>query len=282
MEPSRILVIEDDADTSEVLRFYFVQKGHDVRVATTGREGLAACRERLPDIILLDVRLPDIDGLEVCREVRGAARTQHIPVIFVSELSDTGKRLTALELGADDYVTKPFDIDELGLRVQNTLRRMQQESLTDPRSGLPAVRLVKEHIRKLMRAKGWSCLAVRINDFAGFSERYPYPAGDLVIRATARLIGDAINEAGCPDDFVGQAGEVFVIITTEERGPALRDALVERFNREIGMHYDFEDRQRGYMALRDGHGNERQVPLMSLSVKVVTDQNDPADIREII
>ncbi len=282
MEPSRILVIEDDPDTSEVLRFYFVQKGHEVRVAPSGRQGLNACRERLPDLILLDVHLPDLNGLEVCQEVRKAARTQHIPVIFVSEVSDQNSRLRALELGADDYVVKPFDIDELGLRVTNTLRRVQQESLTDPRSGLPAERLVKEQIRRLMRSKGWACLAVRINEFAQFSERYPYPAGDLVIRSTARLIGTVVNEAGAPDDFVGQTGEVFVIVTSEERGPGMRDALIERFNAEIGMHYDFADRQRGYMLLKDKDGVERQVPIMSLNVRVVTDKDDPADIREIL
>jgi len=282
MEPSRILVIEDDPDTSEVLRFYFAQKGHEVRVAASGRLGLAACRERLPDIILLDVRLPDLSGLEVCQELRKTARTQHIPVIFVSEISDHASRLQALELGADDYLTKPFDIDELSLRVMNTLRRVQQESLTDPRSGLPAARLVKEQIRRLMRAKGWACLAVRINEFNRFSERYPYPAGDLVIRSTASQIGAVTNEVGTPDDFVGQAGEVFVIITTEERGPALRDALAQRFQREIGMHYDFADRQRGYMLLKDKDGVEQQVPLMSLNIRMVTDKDDPADIREII
>ncbi len=282
MEASRILVIEDDPDTSEVLRFFFVQKGHDVRVAATGRQGLNACRERLPDLILLDVRLPDINGLEVCQEVRGGARTQHIPVIFISEINDQASRLRALELGADDYVTKPFDLDELGLRVQNTIRRMQMESLTDPRSGLPAERLVKDQIRKLMRAKGWACLALRINEFGSFSEMYPYPAGDLVIRSVSRLIGNTVNELGSPDDFVGQSGEVFVIITGEERGPALRDALCERFNAEIGMHYDFMDRQRGFMVMRSPDGTERQVPLMSLGVKMVTDKDDPSDIREII
>lgn len=123
MEPSRILVIEDDPDTSEVLRFYFVQKGHEVRVAASGRQGLAACRERLPDIILLDVRLPDLSGLEVCQELRKTARTQHIPVIFVSEVSDHTSRLQALELGADDYVTKPFGAGELLARLRATLRR---------------------------------------------------------------------------------------------------------------------------------------------------------------
>ncbi len=282
MEANRILVIEDDPDTSEVLRYYFTRKGHDVRVALTGQAGLDACTERPPDLILLDVRLPDINGMDVCQSLRSGPRTAHIPVIFVSEVSDQNSRLRALELGADDYVTKPFDIDELGLRVKNTIVRMQMESLTDPRTGLPATKLIKEQIRKLMRAKGWACLVVRINEFGTFSEMYPYPAGDLVIRATGRLIGDAVNDLGAPDDFVGQAGEVWVIITKEEHGLALRDGLLARFAQEVGMHYDFGDRQRGYLLVPDGKGGERQAPLMSLTIKFVTDKDDPADIRDIV
>jgi PleD family two-component response regulator len=280
-EGSRILIVEDDSDTAGVLRYYFSEKGYEVQVVAGGRGALAACRERLPDLILLDVRLPDMSGLEVCAQLRAGGRTRHIPIMFISEVSDQASRLRALELGADDYVTKPFDLDELGLRVQNTLRRMQQESLTDPRSGLPAERLVKEQIRRLMRAEGWACLGVRINQFNDFAERYPYPAGELVIRSAARLIGQVVDELGTPEDFVGQAGEVFVVITSAERGPALRDALIARFDQEIALHYDFADRQRGHLIVRDASG-ERQVPLMSLAVKLVTAQDNPGDIREII
>jgi rRNA processing protein Gar1 len=111
---------------------------------------------------------------------------------------------------------------------------------------------------------------------------YPYPAGDLVIRAAAHLITTAVNEIGTPDDFVGQVGEVFVVITTRDRGASLRDVLVERFGAEIAMHYDFQDRQRGYMLVRGPGGQERRAPLMSLAVKLVTDENDPGDIRDII
>jgi DNA-binding response OmpR family regulator len=279
---SRLLIIEDDPDTAEVLRFYFTQKAYEVRAAGTGREGLESCRERLPDLVLLDLRLPDMPGLEVCQALRAGARTGHIPIIIISQVGDQATRLRALELGADDYLVKPFDMDELGLRVSNTLRRMQQESLTDPRSGLPAERLCKEHIRKLMRAKDWACLGLHINEFSTFAEMYPYPAGDLVIRAAARLITDTVNEIGTSDDFVGQTGEVFVVITTRDRGTPLRDALIQRFGAEIAMHYDFQDRQRGYMLVRGPGGQERQAPLMSLAVKLVTDENDPGDIRDII
>lgn len=275
----RILVVDDELPIRRFLRASLTAHDYGVLEAENGEAALTAVAAQHPDVVILDLGLPDLDGIEVTRRLR---EWTHIPIIILSVRGAEGDKIAALDAGADDYVTKPFDIDELGLRVMNTLRRVQQESLTDPRSGLPAARLVKEQIRRLMRAKGWACLAVRINEFNRFSERYPYPAGDLVIRGTARQIGAVVNEAGTPDDFVGQAGEVFVIITTEERGPALRDALAQRFAQEIGMHYDFADRQRGYMLLKDKDGVEQQVPLMSLNIRMVTDKDDPADIREII
>jgi CheY-like chemotaxis protein len=267
MEASRILIIEDDPDTSDVLRYYFDKKGYGVQVTSTGRLGLAACREHAPDLILLDLHLPDMNGLDVCRTVRGTARTSHVPIMIVSELTDQTSRLKALELGADDYVTKPFDLDELGLRVQNTLRRVQQESLTDPRSGLPAERLVKEQIRRLMRTSGWACLAIRLRGFDTFSELYPYPASELVIRSVARLITDAVDALGGEDDFVGQVGEAFVVITHAHQAEPLRAVLAARFEQEIGAHNTFADRQRGYLLVPDGSGGERQAPWMALTVK---------------
>ncbi len=138
MSKGRILVVEDDLDISNMLRIYFDSQGYEVLVAARGGEALDLCRRKLPEAVVLDINLPDIDGYEVCKQLRNNLRTSHIPIIFLTQKDERSDRITGLELGADDYITKPFDIEELKLRVQNALRRVRHESLTNPTTGLPS------------------------------------------------------------------------------------------------------------------------------------------------
>jgi DNA-binding response OmpR family regulator len=142
MGKARLLVVEDDNDISNMLKIYFTGLDYDVDVAPRGLEALEKTRQVLPHLIVLDIMLPDIDGYEVCRNLRKSTRTSHIPVIFLTQKDERSDKLQGLELGADDYITKPFDIEELKLRVQGAIRRSEREALTDPRSGLPAGRLI--------------------------------------------------------------------------------------------------------------------------------------------
>lgn len=144
-----LLIVEDDADISNVLKIYFTGLGFDVDVAWRGSDALEKTRQVLPHLIVLDIMLPDINGYEVCRTLRTNTRTSHIPVIFLTQKDERSDRLQGLELGADDYITKPFDIEELKLRVQGAIRRSERESLTDPRSGLPAGRMENTPLMRL-------------------------------------------------------------------------------------------------------------------------------------
>ena len=126
--------------------------------------------------------LPDIDGYEVCRRLRTSTRTSHIPIIFLTQKDERSDKLQGLELGADDYITKPFDIEELKLRVQNAIARAERESLTDPRSGLPAGRLIEDQLRNIIRRDDWVFMDLQINYFDAFREIYGFVAADDVIR----------------------------------------------------------------------------------------------------
>jgi PleD family two-component response regulator len=227
--------------------------------------------------------LPDIDGYEVCRSLRTNTRTSHIPVIFLTQKDERSDRLQGLELGADDYITKPFDIEELKLRVQGAIRRSERESLTDPRSGLPAGRLIEEQLRKIIRETDWAYLDLRLNYFGSFTDVYGFVAGDDVLRFTAMLIGEVLDELGTASDFVGHAGgDNFVIITQEKLAGPIRDRLKQRFAEEVQTHYNFMDRMQGFILAPKGDGQSEQVPLMRLAVGIVApSQSSFADIREI-
>jgi PleD family two-component response regulator len=283
MGRARLLVVEDDSDISNMLKIYFSGLGYDVDVAPRGREALEKTRQVLPHLIVLDIMLPDINGYEVCRSLRTSTRTSHIPVIFLTQKDERSDRLQGLELGADDYITKPFDIEELKLRVQGAIRRSEREALTDPRSGLPAGRLIEEQLRITIRQSGWAYLDVRINAFETFRDVYGFVAGDDVLRFAAMLMGEVVDEVGTPADFIGHAGgDNFIIITNEAAAPNIRDRMKARFAEEVLSHYNFMDRQQGFVLVPGSDGQMEQTPLMSLSIGIVTpSQQSFADIREI-
>jgi len=120
---ARILIVEDEQDIVDLLRFNLRQAGHDPEVATTGEEALSQIARARPDLVLLDLMLPDLPGTEICRRIKGDARTRHVPVIMVTARGEEVDRLVGFELGADDFVTKPFSVRELLLRVRAVLRR---------------------------------------------------------------------------------------------------------------------------------------------------------------
>ena len=116
---SKILIVEDDLDIAEMLNAYFRVQGYEVFTVNWGEDGVRAAQTVLPDLMILDIRLPDIDGYEVARRVRSDRRTSDIPIIFLTEKRERIDRLQGFEVGADDYITKPFDVQELRLRVRN-------------------------------------------------------------------------------------------------------------------------------------------------------------------
>jgi len=283
MGKGRLLVVEDDFDISNMLRIYFTSQGYEVVVAGRGGEALERCRQQLPNVIVLDIMLPDIDGYEVCQRLRTNLRTSHIPIIFLTQKDERSDRIAGLELGADDYITKPFDIEELRLRVQGAMRRAERESLTNPTTGLPSGRLNEEQLRLLMRKQDWGLLYIGIDGLEDFNNAYGFLAGEDVLRFVALLLGETVDAMGAPDDYIGHVGgDKFMVVTKSERTHALADALKSRFVSGILSHYSFIDRDRGYVIIKDPDGKDRKAPLMRMCVGLIrADSQEFTDIREI-
>jgi PleD family two-component response regulator len=283
MGKARLLIVEDDSDISNMLRIYFSSQGYEVDIAPRGSEALEKTRHVMPHLIILDIMLPDIDGYEVCRTLRTTTRTSHVPVIFLTQKDERSDRLQGLELGADDYITKPFDIEELKWRVQNAINRSERESLTEPQTGLPAGRLIEDQLRRVIRQKGWALLDMRLNYFDAFKDVYGFIAANDALRSTAILIGEVVDELGTPNDFIGHAGgDNFIIITTENAATAIRQRLKSRFSNEILTHYNFMDRQQGFIMAMNSAGQLEQNPLMTLGIGTISPSTSMfSDIREI-
>jgi len=284
MSKGRILVVDDDFDIANMLRIYFSGQGFEVQVAPRGGDALSMTRKQLPNLIMLDIMLPDMNGYDVCRELRTTTRTSHIPIIFLTQKDERSDRIAGLELGADDFVTKPFDIEELKLRVQNAIAAANRQTQIDSKSNLPTGRLIEDHLRTLIRGdRTWTYMDIKVNHFEDFSEVYGFVAADEVLRFMALLMGEIVDEMGTPDDYIGHPGrENFIVVTHAADPLRLQKRLSDRFDEEIKQHYSFIDRERGYILVPDDSDGEKQIDLMNLSVGAVsTATHDFSDIREI-
>jgi DNA-binding response OmpR family regulator len=281
MSKGRILVVEDDPDISQMLRLYFDSQGYEVLTVMRGNDALDVCRKKQPNVVVLDIMLPDMDGYDVCRELRGNLRTSHIPIIFLTQKDERSDKIAGLELGADDYITKPFDIEELKLRIQGAMRRAEATSLTDPTTALPSAKLIEEQLKILISRGDWAMLYIVINHIDAFTETQDIVARDDFLRFIAMNLNETVEASGTPNDFIGHtSGNDFMIVTAPATVDTIKQEFSRRFDQGVLTFYDFMTRERGHVVYTDRDGNQRQSPLMNLSMGVLTDADGPfPDIR---
>jgi len=265
MTEARVLVVEDNDEVAQMLVLFFGSRGLKVTVAVDGASALQRIRDALPTVILLDVGLPDYDGYELFKKFRQSARSRYIPVIFLTRRSRKSDRIAGLQMGADDFITKPFDLEELFLRVQNAVRRAERENLSDPRTGLPAGRVVREELAAARAAGNRAICEFTLRYSSEFRDLYGGLAGADLLRYTALLMNRVLNTIGAPDDFLGQLSEeTFVVITAPEHADLVRQSILERFNHDAAQHYAFGERVGSQVKVKDSSGQEQTLPLLDL------------------
>lgn len=266
MSRKRILVIEDDYDVAEMLLTYFETREYQIYHAENGLSGLEMARTHFPNLVLLDVMLPDIDGYEVCQQLRQNSLTKYIPVIFLSQRDNRADRVRGLELGADDYVTKPFDVEELQLRVMSCIRRATRTSLQEARTGLPTGPLVDDE-RQSRQGKDQNPAEIRlgIEGFDAYRDVYGFIAADEAFGFAGQCIQEVISRVGTQQDFIGVAENDFVIFTHASDPVAIETQIKDYFAESVKAFYSFVDVDQGGVILEPGTAQERLAPLMSFN-----------------
>jgi len=239
-----LLIVEDDLDVSEMLDAYFRVQGYDVLIANWGEDGVETCQAKRPDLVILDIRLPDIDGYEVATRLRENRRTSNIPIIFLTEKRSRSDKLYGLELGADDYITKPFDIQELRLRVRNSLKRSTLGLVSNPVTGLPEGSVVDKRLNDCLEEDTWAIMLVSLENLDSFRESYGFVASDDVLRAVSLMVQNVARRTGNLDDFVGHfSSSKFVVITTPELIAELGEHIQSRLEQSLDYFYPLRDRE---------------------------------------
>jgi two-component system, cell cycle response regulator len=250
-EPGRILVVDDNQDNIEIIATRLRFRGYEILEASDGAQALSQVRDHAPDLILLDVMLPDIDGYEISRRIKGSSDLPFIPIILVTARDSTQDKVQGLDAGADDYLTKPINFPELEARVRSMLRikRLQDElelknrelerlSISDGLTGLFNHRhiheLLAEEYERVERTK--DCMSVAMFDldrFKSVNDTHGHQAGDKVLVALADILRDTARDI---DRLARYGGEEFIALLPET---CIEDAavFVERVRREVSRHH---------------------------------------------
>src|SRR5438093_10832332 len=226
---ARVLVVEDDEATRSALRALLDDAGYLCDEASDGERAVAAMRDARFDLVLLDLGLPGMSGADVHRELRRDPRTRFMPIVFLTAHSDRQVKLAELEAGAEDFITKPYDADELLARVGAAVRRWSGLRAVNPLSGLPGNPTITEEIEsRLARGEDFALLYVDIDRFKEFNDHYGFTRGDLVIT----MLADVLTlVAGSEERFVGHiGGGDFGVPARPGEGAALAEGITRRFD----------------------------------------------------
>jgi DNA-binding response OmpR family regulator len=279
-----ILVVDDDADIRRFVEMNLRLEGYRVVTAADGAMALAMVATEVPDLVLLDVMMPGLDGIEVTRRLRADSRTSTLPVIMLTAKSMTADRVLGLTAGADDYIMKPFDTLELVARVRSTLRRNAEARAVSALTSLPGnVRIEDEIANRVASGEPFAVAYLDLDNFKAFNDAHGFLRGDQVILLLATALRRAVIGAES-STFVGHVGgDDFVLVCGPDEVERLSAAAVDYFDEHVTSLHDPDDVVRGGLEVVDRQGVLRKFPLVSVSVGIATSERRHFDdYREVV
>jgi CheY-like chemotaxis protein len=273
----QLLIVDDEPDIAELIAQQFREEGYVTTTVHNGTAALQIVRERQFDLVLLDLMLPDLDGFTVLGGLRARPETQLTPILLLSALNSPAEKVRGLQLGADDYITKPFSAAELSARLQAAMRRSEREGGANPSTRLPGnLAIERAMLQRIEQQIPFVVCYCDLDNFKAYNDAYGFLKGDAVIQRTAQVLVDAIRSHGNADDFVGHiGGDDFILISTPDRVDAVCGEIICRFDATAPLFYDLEARERGYITGVDRRGQPTSFPLLSLTIVVVSSAQRP-------
>ncbi len=270
----KILVVDDEEPIVQLIKLKLEGAGFEVQVAYDGEEALNQIEVARPDLVILDVMIPRIDGYTVCRKIRSSRETRDLPVIMLSAKTEEEDVVNGFDLGIDDYIRKPFHASEVVARVKAVLERAGRNIGTSPATGLPGSSAIAAELnRRIKENRLFASIYFDLNDFKSFNEAYGFQRADEAIKFTGRVIKEVVDTRTGQKGLVGHVGgDAFIAIVD----PALADSICQEviavFDSRVPELYNPEDRQLGYLVSKNRQGQEERKPLMSIAVAVVSNE----------
>jgi diguanylate cyclase (GGDEF)-like protein len=272
-----ILIADDDPDWRMILRTLLESGGFRVIEASDGKAALRMVQAQPPDLLILDYTMPSMDGPKTCQVLKQDLLLRHVPIIMLTARTDIHNRILGISSGADDYIIKPFEPEELLARVHMILRRTAQGLEANPLTRLPGnASIHKEIDARLATNVRFAVCYADLDRFKAFNDHYGFERGDQAIQHTANILLEAVKRRGNPEDFLGHiGGDDFVIVTTPELAEPICKSVIEQFDSTISQLYDEADRAQGCLIHMDRQGTPFKVGFLTISIAVVTNSKCP-------
>jgi len=270
----KVLIVDDDPDIRDILKITLSEENYEVIEAGDGEEGWKLITTKPFNLVLLDYKMPKMDGRQVCGLVKKDLLLRHLPVIMVTGKGEISDKIDGIDAGADDYIVKPFEPKELLARIRMILRRTERDLEANPLTRLPGNVSILNELSKRLESKAlFAVCYLDLDKFKAYNDTYGFEHGDNVIRETARILIRSTQATGNPDDFIGHiGGDDFVVITTLDRTENLCQKIIDEFDKTVPSFYNEADVKRGFIVAHDRKGNEQNFRLLSISIGIVTNE----------
>ena len=270
-----VLVADDDEDIVRFVEVNLRLEGFEVVTAGDGKEALEKARAITPDLVLLDIMMPEMDGFQVCQTLRASARTKNIPIIMLTARSLSADKVVGLTSGADDYIIKPFDPVELVARVKSALRRVREMRAVNPLTQLPGnVQVQDEVAKRVASGASFALMYVDLDNFKAYNDHYGFLRGDEAIKTLATAVEDAVRSNG--GGFVGHVGgDDFVALVDPPSSEGVAQAIIALWDEKVPFLYDEEDVARGYIQVADRRNQLHDFGLTTVSIGIASNERKP-------
>ncbi|HDQ40314.1 MAG TPA: response regulator [Desulfonatronum sp.] len=281
MKKHTVLIADDSPSNLQLLLDILSRSGFEVLAAEKGQEVLEIIEEETPDIFLLDVMMPQMDGFSLCRRLKENPRFQATPIIFITAKNTSADIVSGFAAGAVDYILKPFNEAEILARVRThihlhevvmELERLRQLALdANPLTQLPGNNSIIKAINEAIAAEQDVSVAyVDLDNFKALNDKYGFAVGDRVLLYTARIIGTAVEEICGKGNMIGHiGGDDFVFIVSSDLVQKVAERIIREFDANICQFYEPRDLARQAIEVADRSGNQRRFPLATISLGIV-------------
>lgn len=273
MYKPHILIVDDSEDIRDILKLT-LQDYYHISEASDGQTALDKIRNEPFDLVILDYKIPKIDGREVCITVKKDLLLSHLPIIMVTGKGEIADKVQGIDAGADDYIVKPFEPEELLARIKMVLRRTERDLDANPLTRLPGnISILNEINARLEKKSFFAVCYLDLDKFKNYNDYYGFEKGDRVIREFARILLLVKNASGNNDDFIGHiGGDDFVYITDIKNCDNICQIIIKEFDKIATSFYDEQAALTGFIIGEDRQGKKQKVPLLTLSIGIVTNE----------
>ncbi|MCG3204468.1 MAG: Sensor histidine kinase RcsC [Elusimicrobia bacterium] len=267
-------LIEDDPELVEIVTQALTQAGYTLTTSSSSEQAFTAIFKSPPDVVILDINLPDLDGFHIARELKRNLMFRDVPLIVLSNRIDFLDKMRSLDIIMDEYLVKPIDVNDLLLRTQLVKERAQAHLDANPLTRLPGnTAIVKSLQMRIGSGKPYAVGYVDLNNFKAFNDKYGFSNGDEVLRYTAKTIVNVVEKLSPNLNFIGHVGgDDFVFICAYENASEICQKMTDEFDKGAKNFYSEEDRKNGYVVVEDRRGVVSQIPLVSMSIGLASDE----------